>query len=127
MQPKILTSDVVITMGCGAACPCFPGVSCRNWVLDNPAGKDIEAVRPIRDEIRAHAELLIAELLLAHNLIDGAEPAAARSSGSEPLPWAPVDLCTLPTAEQPLREAELEALFATALTSIERVSPRTPA
>ncbi|MBF6320867.1 arsenate reductase ArsC [Nocardia cyriacigeorgica] len=66
--PKILTpdaveaSDVVITMGCGDACPYFPGVSYRDWVLDDPAGKGIDAVRPIRDQIRARVEQLIAEL-----------------------------------------------------------------
>lgn len=66
--PKILTpdavetSDVVITMGCGDACPYFPGVSYRDWVLDDPAGKGIDAVRAIRDQIRARVEQLIAEL-----------------------------------------------------------------
>lgn len=75
-HPKILTpeavetSDVVITMGCGDACPYFPGVSYRDWVLDDPAGKGIEAVRPIRDEIRTRVEALIAELLPARNPID---------------------------------------------------------
>ncbi|MCB1266388.1 MAG: arsenate reductase ArsC, partial [Mycobacterium sp.] len=54
--PKLLASeaveasDVVITMGCGDACPVFPGVSYRDWALEDPAGKGIEAVRPIRDE-----------------------------------------------------------------------------
>ncbi|WP_280231612.1 arsenate reductase ArsC [Nocardia cyriacigeorgica] len=66
--PKILTpdavetSDAVITMGCGDACPYFPGVSYRDWVLDDPAGKGIDAVRAIRDQIRARVEQLIAEL-----------------------------------------------------------------
>ncbi len=70
-SPKILTpdavesSDVVITMGCGDACPVFPGVSYRDWALPDPAGKGIEAVRPIRDEIKARVEALIAELLPA--------------------------------------------------------------
>ncbi|WP_378738155.1 arsenate reductase ArsC [Nocardia brasiliensis] len=70
-SPKILTadavaaSDVVITMGCGDACPYFPGVSYRDWVLADPAGKGIDAVRPIRDEIRDRIEKLIAELLPA--------------------------------------------------------------
>ncbi|WP_280425539.1 arsenate reductase ArsC [Nocardia carnea] len=70
--PKILTpdavqsSDVVITMGCGDTCPVFPGVSYRDWDLEDPAGKGVEAVRPIRDEIRARVEALIAELLPAH-------------------------------------------------------------
>jgi len=70
-SPRILTadavetSDVVITMGCGDACPFFPGVSYREWVLDDPAGKGIDAVRPIRDEIRARVADLVAELLPA--------------------------------------------------------------
>ena len=68
-NPKILTtdaveaSDVVITMGCGDACPFFPGKSYRDWVLEDPAGKGVEAVRPIRDQIRVRVEDLIAELL----------------------------------------------------------------
>ena len=68
-NPKILTSeaveasDVVITMGCGDTCPFFPGKSYRDWVLEDPAGKGVEAVRPIRDQIRARVEALIAELL----------------------------------------------------------------
>ena len=69
--PKILTpdtvetSDVVITMGCGDACPYFPGASYRDWALDDPAGKGIDAVRPIRDEIQTRVEALIAELVPA--------------------------------------------------------------
>ena len=67
--PKILTvdavreSDVVITMGCGDACPIFPGKRYEDWELDDPAGQGIEAVRPIRDEIRRRVEVLIDELL----------------------------------------------------------------
>ncbi|WP_040793372.1 arsenate reductase ArsC [Nocardia paucivorans] len=70
--PKILTpdavqsSDVVITMGCGDTCPVFPGISYRDWDLEDPAGKGVDAVRPIRDEIRARVQALIAELLPAH-------------------------------------------------------------
>ena len=70
-QPKILTneavqvSDVVITMGCGDTCPFYPGKRYEDWVLDDPAGQGIEAVRPIRDEIRSRIETLIAELLPA--------------------------------------------------------------
>ncbi|MFF5209576.1 arsenate reductase ArsC [Streptosporangium sp. NPDC000396] len=66
--PKILTteavqdSDVVITMGCGDACPYFPGKRYEDWKLDDPAGQGIEAVRPIRDEIRTRIEQLISEL-----------------------------------------------------------------
>ncbi|MFD5177603.1 arsenate reductase ArsC [Nocardia sp. NPDC058379] len=69
--PKILTPDavetstVVITMGCGDACPYFPGVDYRDWTLEDPAGKGVEAVRPIRDEIRTRIEKLIAELIPA--------------------------------------------------------------
>lgn len=67
--PKILTvdavreSDVVITMGCGDACPIFPGKRYEDWELDDPAGQGIEAVRPIRDEIRSRVEILLSELL----------------------------------------------------------------
>ena len=66
--PKILTpqavqaSDVVITMGCGDACPIFPGKRYLDWALDDPAGQGLEAMRPIRDEIRARVEGLLAEL-----------------------------------------------------------------
>ena len=69
--PKLLTvdavrkSDVVITMGCGDACPIFPGKRYEDWKLDDPAGQGIESVRPIRDEIRSRVEALIAELLPA--------------------------------------------------------------
>ena len=69
--PKILTvdavkeSDVVITMGCGDACPIFPGKRYEDWELDDPAGQGIEAVRPIRDEIRRRIEELMGELLPA--------------------------------------------------------------
>jgi arsenate reductase len=67
-QPKVLTteavqaSDVVITMGCGDVCPYFPGKRYEDWVLDDPAGQGIEAVRPIRDSIRARIENLLVEL-----------------------------------------------------------------
>ena len=67
-QPKILTtdavqaSDVVITMGCGDTCPYYPGKRYEDWVLDDPAGQGIDAVRPIRDEIRRRIEKLITEL-----------------------------------------------------------------
>ncbi|HWI30688.1 MAG TPA: arsenate reductase ArsC [Microbacterium sp.] len=67
--PKVLTvdavreSDVVITMGCGDACPIFPGKRYEDWELDDPAGQGIDAVRPIRDEIRARIETLLTELL----------------------------------------------------------------
>ncbi len=67
-SPKILTSeavqdsDVVITMGCGDACPFYPGKRYEDWQLDDPAGQDVAAVRPIRDEIRRRVEDLIASL-----------------------------------------------------------------
>ncbi len=67
--PKILTldavkaSDVCITMGCGDACPVFPGKRYLDWELDDPAGQGVEAVRPIRDEIEKRVRALIDELL----------------------------------------------------------------
>ncbi len=70
-QPKVLTtdaveaSDVVITMGCGDACPVFPGTRYLDWPLDDPAGKGVAAVRPIRDEIEGRVRGLLAELLPA--------------------------------------------------------------
>ncbi|MFI5689595.1 arsenate reductase ArsC [Streptomyces sp. NPDC051636] len=67
-RPKILTteavqaSDYVVTMGCGDACPVFPGKKYLDWALEDPAGKGVEAVRPIRDDIRTRIEALIAEI-----------------------------------------------------------------
>lgn len=67
--PKVLTneavqeSDVVITMGCGDACPFYPGKRYEDWVLDDPAGLGIESVRVIRDEIKARVTALLTELL----------------------------------------------------------------
>ncbi|MFD7606904.1 arsenate reductase ArsC [Streptomyces mirabilis] len=67
-QPKLLTteavqaSDYVITMGCGDACPVFPGKKYLDWALEDPAGKGVESVRPIRDEIKARVEKLISEI-----------------------------------------------------------------
>ena len=58
-------SDVIVTMGCGDACPVFPGQRYEDWELDDPAGQGVEAVRPIRDEIRARIENLLAELIPA--------------------------------------------------------------
>ncbi|WP_157006341.1 arsenate reductase ArsC [Agromyces laixinhei] len=66
--PKILTvdavreSDVVITMGCGDACPIFPGKRYEDWELEDPAGKDLATVRRVRDDIRARVESLIADI-----------------------------------------------------------------
>jgi protein-tyrosine-phosphatase len=68
-KPKILTpeavqqSDVVITMGCGDACPYYPGKRYEDWKLDDPAGQGIEPVRVIRDEIKARVESLLQEIL----------------------------------------------------------------
>jgi arsenate reductase len=59
---EVRSSDVVVTMGCGDACPLFPGVRYEDWVLDDPAGLDLAAVRPIRDEIRRRVERLAADL-----------------------------------------------------------------
>lgn len=67
--PKVLTteavqaSDVVITMGCGDACPFYPGKRYEDWVLEDPAGQGIEPVRVIRDEIKRRVEELLSELL----------------------------------------------------------------
>ncbi len=58
----VLASDYVITMGCGDTCPYFPGKTYLDWPLDDPAGHGIDEVRPIRDEIRAKVEALIAEI-----------------------------------------------------------------
>ena len=68
-QPELLTdsavqtADVVITMGCGDECPFYPGKRYEDWVLDDPAGQGVDAVRPIRDEIRGRVEALIDDLL----------------------------------------------------------------
>jgi arsenate reductase len=68
-SPKVLTneavqqSDAVITMGCGDACPFYPGKRYEDWVLEDPAGQGIESVRVIRDEIKVRVEKLLAELL----------------------------------------------------------------
>ncbi|MFT0848265.1 arsenate reductase ArsC [Actinomycetaceae bacterium L2_0104] len=67
-SPTLLTtdavreSDVVVTMGCGDACPVYPGKRYEDWELDDPAGQDIDAVRSIRDEIHARVERLVASL-----------------------------------------------------------------
>ncbi|MGW1776662.1 arsenate reductase ArsC [Streptomyces sp. NPDC002104] len=68
-KPKLLTpeaaqaSDYIITMGCGDACPFFPGKTYLDWRLEDPAGQGVEAVRPIRDAIKALIEDLVAEIL----------------------------------------------------------------
>jgi protein-tyrosine-phosphatase len=58
----VRAADVVITMGCGDACPIFPGKRYLNWELDDPAGQDVAAVRPIRDEIERRVRILLDEL-----------------------------------------------------------------
>ena len=69
--PKILTvdavkqADVVITMGCGDACPIFPGKRYEDWQLDDPAGQGIDSVRPIRDDIKRRIDQLLTEILPA--------------------------------------------------------------
>jgi arsenate reductase len=71
--PKLLAdsavreADVVITMGCGDACPFYPGKRYEDWELDDPAGQNLEQVRPIRDEIETRVRKLIAELLPARH------------------------------------------------------------
>ena len=68
-QPKVLTpeavmeSDAVITMGCGDVCPIYPGKRYEEWVLEDPAGQDLDFVRTIRDEIKTRVENLLSELL----------------------------------------------------------------
>ena len=68
-KPKVLTpeavqqSDVVITMGCGDACPYYPGKRYEDWVLEDPAGQGIEPVRVIRDQIKSRVEQLLSEIL----------------------------------------------------------------
>ncbi|WP_115728025.1 arsenate reductase ArsC [Actinomyces culturomici] len=68
-RPRILapdaveSSDVVITMGCGDACPFFPGVRYEDWALEDPAGRPVEEVRPIRDAVKARVAALVSELL----------------------------------------------------------------
>ena len=70
-SPKLLTdeavreADVVITMGCGDECPYFPGKRYEDWVLEDPAGQGVDAVRPIRDEIKGRVEALVASLIPA--------------------------------------------------------------
>ena len=68
-QPKVLTpeavkrADVVVTMGCGDACPYYPGKRYEDWVLEDPAGRDLAAVRAIRDAVKERVQALVGELL----------------------------------------------------------------
>jgi protein-tyrosine-phosphatase len=70
-RPKLLTddavrdSDVVITMGCGDACPIYPGTRYEDWTVEDPAGKNVDEARPIRDEIERRVRSLLAELTAA--------------------------------------------------------------
>ena len=90
--PKPLTdevvraADVVITMGCGDACPIYPGKRYEDWELDDPAGQGLEAVRRIRDEIDERVQRLVAELTRVVPLGPAASPArrSARSRSSSP-------------------------------------------
>jgi arsenate reductase (thioredoxin) len=72
-EAAVAASDVVITMGCGDACPIFPGKRYEDWVLDDPAGHGVEAVRPIRNEVRRRVLDLMASL--------GLEPTVALEAG----------------------------------------------
>jgi arsenate reductase len=69
----VQAADVVITMGCGDACPIFPGKRYEDWVLDDPAGQDVAAVRPIRDEIERRVRELLSELAVT---VPAAKPVA---------------------------------------------------
>jgi len=68
-QPRVLTneavleSDAVITMGCGDACPLYPGKRYEDWVLEDPAGQDLDFVRKVRDEIKVKVQTLLTELI----------------------------------------------------------------
>ena len=61
----VRAADVIVTMGCGDACPVFPGKRYEDWKLDDPAGQGVDAVRPIRDEIKSRVEALLADLITA--------------------------------------------------------------
>jgi arsenate reductase len=61
-EEVVRAADVVITMGCGDACPFYPGTRYEDWDLDDPAGRDVDAVRPIRDDIRTRVEALLVSL-----------------------------------------------------------------
>jgi protein-tyrosine-phosphatase len=74
----VRAADVVITMGCGDACPIFPGKRYEDWALEDPAGQGVDEVRPIRDEIRRRVEALVDGLLVA----DQEVPAGGRRAPS---------------------------------------------
>jgi arsenate reductase len=87
--PEVLTadavqaSDVVVTMGCGDACPFFPGKRYLDWVLPDPAGRGVEAVRPIRDRVLRHVEDLLAQLLRESGWPTGGPVASPRRPPSD--------------------------------------------
>ena len=73
-EAAVRASDVVITMGCGDACPIFPGTRYEDWVLEDPAGQGVESVRPIRDEIDRRVRALIAEIAPSTPTPEGIAP-----------------------------------------------------
>ncbi len=103
---QVQAADVVITMGCGDACPVYPGRRYLDWELPDPAGLSLAEIRPIRDEIARRVRALVAEL---------APAAAASTTGT----WA-AEACTLPTAERPLRAASFDEFFAASVQEITR-------
>jgi len=86
-QPRVLTpaaveaSDVVVTMGCGDACPYYPGTRFEDWELDDPAGRDLDAVRTIRDEIHARVVALLESLGVATADVGGSEASGGPVEG----------------------------------------------
>ena len=103
---QVQAADVVITMGCGDACPVYPGRRYLDWDLPDPAGLSLAEIRPIRDEIARRVQALAAEL---------APPSAASATGT----WAP-EACTLPTAQRPLRAASFDEFFASSVLAVTR-------
>jgi protein-tyrosine-phosphatase len=73
----VKASDVVITMGCGDACPYYPGKRYEDWALDDPAGQGIDVVRPIRNQVRGRVEQLIQELLGESTRATGPSPGSS--------------------------------------------------
>jgi protein-tyrosine-phosphatase len=106
---QVRAADVVITMGCGDACPVYPGRCYLDWDLPDPAGLGVAEIRPIRDEIARRVRALVADL---------APAAAASATGT----WVP-EACTLPTAERPLRAASFDEFFAASVQGITRTGP----
>ena len=103
---QVQAADVVITMGCGDACPVYPGRRYLDWELPDPAGLSLAEIRPIRDEIARRVQALVAEL---------APAAGASTTGT----WA-AEACTLPTAQRPLRAASFDEFFAASVQEITR-------